>query len=112
MAFRINCLICGHTGDRSFPIDIDKNDGNEEVAFLKGLIKKAMKPRLDHFAASDLQLFEVDLPFTFDFKYFKPDTAPLLPDKPLKMFQRRARNHVHVIVDAGIFHDLSFLNIL
>ena len=110
MGFRINCLICGHTADRTFSIDI--NDGNQEVASLKALIKEAKKPRLDHLAASDLQLFEVDLPYTFGFKYFKPDTEPLLPDNQLKMFQRRARNHVHVIVDAGIFHDLSFLNIL
>ena len=57
--FSLNCFVVGDDPDRMFTVKISKN---KNVSILKSLIKKEKAPHLNHVAASDLDLWKVDVP--------------------------------------------------
>jgi hypothetical protein len=58
MSLSLNCLIHGEVQEKMFTLEIEKT---KNVSILKDLIKEKKAPHLDHVAASDLQLWKVDL---------------------------------------------------
>jgi len=58
MSLSVNCLIHGDNQEKIFTVEIEKT---KNVSILKDLIKEKKAPHLDHVAASDLHLYQVDL---------------------------------------------------
>ena len=58
MSLSLNCLIHGEVQEMMFTVKIPKT---ENVSILKDLIKEKKAPHLNHVAASDLDLWMVDL---------------------------------------------------
>jgi Crinkler effector protein N-terminal domain len=56
MPYRLLCIVIGETN----PIVVDIND-DQLVAHLKKAIKQEAKPKLDTFAAHDLELYQVNI---------------------------------------------------
>jgi Crinkler effector protein N-terminal domain len=61
----LNCFVLGDDLKKAFTVKIPKT---ENVSILKKLIKEKKAPHLDHHAASDLDLWKVDLPLDNDTK--------------------------------------------
>jgi len=112
MTFSVNCLILGDNPDRTLTVNI--SDDNENIYFLKELLKEKMAPRLNHVDASDLDLWKVD--FSFEdhdlerLANFVPDGRPLYPIKKLQMFKDGPEKHIHVIVKVPGWPELLSLN--
>jgi hypothetical protein len=58
MSLSLNCLVFGDEEDKVFTVEVEKT---KNVSILKKLIKEEKAPHLDHVAASDLDLWMVDL---------------------------------------------------
>jgi Crinkler effector protein N-terminal domain len=58
MSLSLNCLIHDEVQEKMFTVKISKT---ENVSILKDLIKEKKAPHLNHVAASDLDLWKVDL---------------------------------------------------
>ena len=58
MSLSLNCLIHGEVPEKMFTVKVPKTDN---VSILKDLIKEKKAPHLNHVAASDLDLWKVDL---------------------------------------------------
>jgi hypothetical protein len=99
MMLSLVCYLLGDDLKRYFVVEIEEN---ETISILKDLIKEKKAPHLDHVAASDLDIWKVDLPTTnlkksLDELKFD-DNNPLLPDDELaEVFGAPACKHVHVI---------------
>jgi hypothetical protein len=79
----LNCFVDGDLQDQTFPVEVLKT---KNVGILKDLIKEKKAPRLDHVAASELNLFLVSESFLIDDLASKqPPTngTPLRPNKKL-----------------------------
>ena len=73
--FSLNCFVVGDDPDRMFTVKIPKT---ENVSILKDLIKEKKAPHLNHVAASDLDLWKVDVPIDdLPTKNFLPDGPKL-----------------------------------
>ena len=59
MSLSLNCFVVGDDPDRIFTVQVPKTDN---VSILKDLIKEEKAPHLNHVAASDLDLWKVDVP--------------------------------------------------
>jgi hypothetical protein len=57
--FSLNCFVVGDDPDRMFTVEVEKT---KNVSILKDLIKEKKAPHLNHVAASDLDLWKVDVP--------------------------------------------------
>jgi hypothetical protein len=97
----LNCLILGDELKRWFTVKIEET---ENVSILKKLIKKKKAPHFDHFAASDLDLFQVSIPIDDDAdqrlneSIREPLTSPL---PLLQLFDRVEQTHLQVLVQAS-----------
>jgi hypothetical protein len=98
-------LICYLLGDdlkRYFVVEVEET---KTVSFLKTLIKLEKAPHLDHLAASDLDVWKVDLPIPFVKKNLDElqldDNKSLSPaDELSEVFGTPgpARKHVHIVI--------------
>jgi hypothetical protein len=58
MSLSLNCLVHSEVPQRMFTVEVENT---ENVSILRELIKEKKAPHLDHVAASDLDLWMVDL---------------------------------------------------
>ena len=58
MSLSLNCLIHGEVTEQMFTVEVEKT---KNVSILKDLIKEKKAPHFDHIAASDLDIWMVDL---------------------------------------------------
>ena len=58
MSLSLNCLIHGEVTEKMFTVEVEKT---KNVSILKKLIKEEKAPHFDHIAASDLDIWMVDL---------------------------------------------------
>jgi hypothetical protein len=101
MMLSLTCYLLGDDINRYFIVEIEET---ESVSILKDLIKEKKAHHLDHVAASDLDIWKVDLPITLLKKSLDElskldDNNSLLPDVELsEVFGAPAHKHVHVII--------------
>jgi hypothetical protein len=97
----LNCLILSDDPDRMFTVKTWKTDN---VSTLKNHIKEKKAPRLDHIAASDLDLWQVSFPIDdleTELRNFDPAGCPKLPNKKVTTFFKNVVDDcLHVIVEA------------
>ena len=79
----LNCLVLGDDPKRGFTVEIENT---KSVSILRDLIKQKKSPSLNYIAASDLDLWKVDIS-AYNYAQlvnFKPDASlKLLPYKQL-----------------------------
>ena len=97
----LNCFVLGDGPDRMFTVKILKT---ENVSILKDRIKEKKAPHLNHIAASDLDLWQVNC-LTDDLPSNSPPTGPSLRSEKLLLDLFSAEldnNRVHVVAYAPV----------
>jgi Crinkler effector protein N-terminal domain len=117
MSLSLNCLVLGDEPERMFTVKIPKTDN---VSIFKKLIKEKKAPHLNHHAASDLDLWKVDLhmdelgeePVHINLDTYTKLSPPWL--KLSSFFERTVDDeHLHVIAKApGTSHSSSSWNLI
>jgi hypothetical protein len=100
MTLSLNCYLLGDDPNRMFTVKVPETDN---VSILKKLIKEEKAPHLNHVAASDLDIWKVDLPISNFQKNLGKinlvDNNSLSPlDELSQVFLAPLSRHVHVVI--------------
>ncbi|KAK2460127.1 hypothetical protein APHAL10511_007806 [Amanita phalloides] len=94
----LNCLFSGDKEDQVFTVEIAKN---KNVSILKQMIKEEETPRLDHVAATDLELWNVSFPIDRLASEEPPAKGPKLrPASKVSSLVALSEEHVHILIKA------------
>jgi hypothetical protein len=106
MMLSLTCYLLGDNVKRYFIVKIEET---ESVSIFKDLIKEKKAPHLDHVAASDLDIWKVDLPISnlkksLDKIELNDDNSLSQVQKLSGVFSTLVSEHVHIVIKSPSVH--------